>query len=384
MPSGPAPSPRSRRGNGTLRRRKDGTYEARLWYRGRGGVWERRSIYGSNPTDVGKRLRAALAQRDAGTLPAATGKLSLGAFLDDWLAGKTPTVRPRTMVSYTQLVRHHIAPALGAIAVNKLRPEHIAKLYAAMLEKKCSPKTVRNAAALLHSALEQALRYRVISVNPASLVDLPRHARAEMKTLNAEQARALIESSDAASDSLTALWALALGTGARQGELLGLMWSDLDARLGQIHIQRSLIYVKGGGDYLVEPKTRSSRRTIHLAPALVERLHASQGVGGSSPPRRPVIQPQRPHLPAADGRPLSQNIVTKAWRAALLRAELPAVRFHDARHSAATILLERGMSARMVADLLGHANVTTTLNLYAHSTPTQHQQAAAILGEFLS
>src|SRR5437868_4538615 len=119
MPSGPAPTPRARRGNGTVRRRKDGSYEARLWYRGRGGIWERRSIYGSNPTEVGRRLRAALAQRDAGTLPAATGRLSVRAFLNDWLAGKAPSVRPRTMVSYRQLMRDHIAPALGSIALNK-------------------------------------------------------------------------------------------------------------------------------------------------------------------------------------------------------------------------------------------------------------------------
>ncbi|HVC77541.1 MAG TPA: tyrosine-type recombinase/integrase [Candidatus Micrarchaeaceae archaeon] len=86
----------------------------------------------------------------------------------------------------------------------------------------------------------------------------------------------------------------------------------------------------------------------------------------------------------SDGRPLSQSIVVKKWHAALLRAGLPAVRFHDARHSVATILLQRGMSARAAADQLGHSNITTTLNVYAHSTPTQHEQAAAILGEFLS
>jgi|SRR6266550_5863126 len=180
--------------------------------------------------------------------------------------------------------------------------------------------------------------------------------------------RALIESSDAATDSVMPLWALALGTGARQGELLGLLWSDLDTRLGQLHIQRSLIYVKGGGDLLVEPKTRSSRRTIHLAPALVERLQAHRKASAEAAFREGRSYNLSGHIfQRVDGRPLSQNIVTKAWRAALLRAALPAVRFNDARHSAATILLERGMSARMVADLLGHSNVTTTLNLYAHS-----------------
>jgi integrase len=195
----------------------------------------------------------------------------------------------------------------------------------------------------------------------------------------------VVDAADVAGDSDTTLWALALGTGARQGELLGLMWSDIDVQRGLLHIQRSLIYVKGGGDYLVEPKTRSSRRTIHLAPSVVERLQTHRKASAES-----ALSKGRPYnlhghiFQRIDGRPLSQNIVTKAWRAALLRAELPAVRFHDARHSAATILLQRGMSARMVADLLGHANVTTTLNLYAHSTPTQHQQAAAILGEFLS
>src|SRR5690242_10839234 len=111
---------RARRGTGQIRRRRDGLWEARLWVRGPVGAMVRRSIYGSDREDVARRLRAALASRDAGTLPAATGRVTLGAFLEDWLEAKKPKVRPRTMVSYTQLVRDHIAPGLGRVPLAKL------------------------------------------------------------------------------------------------------------------------------------------------------------------------------------------------------------------------------------------------------------------------
>lgn len=379
------PGSRGRRGTGTMRQRKDGRWEARIWVRGPGGSWARRSYVGSNKEDVGRRLRAALAQRDGGNLPAASRRLTLGAFVADWLPGIEATVRPRTFVAYKQLVRDHILPTLGAVALVRLGPEHVQLLHARMLRSGSSPKTAANAGGLLHSVLETAVRYRYIPHNPAALVRPPRHARKEMKVLSADQVRHLVENAEAAGDPLAPLWALALGTGARQGELLGLRWGDLDAKRRTLHIQRSLIYVKGGRDVLAEPKTTASNRTIHVSPALVDRLvdHRKSEATAALLAGRSYDLANGFIFSRPNGSALSGNIVSKAWPRALRRAELPAVRFHDARHTVATILLQRGLSPRLVADLLGHSNISTTLGTYGHTTATQHEQAAAVLGEIL-
>jgi len=375
---------RARRGTGNLYQRRDGRWEGRLWVRGPGGSWTRRSYVGADKEDVARRLRAALVQRDGGSLPAATGRTTLRDFIDSWLPGIESTVRPRTFVSYTQLLRDHIVPELGTVSLKKLGPQHVTRLHARMKDKGRSAKTIANASAVLHLALETAVSWRLIPYNPASLVHPPRRARPEMKVLTAQQARHMVDAADVRNDPLATLWALALGTGARQGELLALRWGDLDTDHGRLHIQRSLIYVKGELNVTAEPKTRSSSRTIHLSDGLVARLLTHRKAEAEA-----ALRAGRSYdlagfiFSRADGMPLSNNIVSKAWRRAVVAAGLPPVRFHDARHSVATILLERGESARLVADLLGHSNVTTTLQTYAHSTPTQHQRAAAILGEIL-
>ena len=176
-----------------------------------------------------------------------------------------------------------------------------------------------------------------------------------------------------AEDPYATLWALALSTGLRQGELLGLAWADIDLERGLLHVRRSLTHLPTG-DVLGEPKSASSRRSVRLGQAIIDRLarHRAAGLVATGPVFR-----------REDGRPLSASIVLKAWHQALKRAGLPLIRFHDARHSVATTLLARGLSARLVADVLGHANVSTTLAVYAHSTASQHDQAAAILGEAL-
>lgn len=316
--------------------------------------------------------------------PAATRRLTLATFIADWLEGVEATVRPRTFISYVQLCRDHIVPVVGAVPLAKVGPEHVMRLHAAIRAKGRSVKTVANAGGVLHSILQTAVRYRYIPHNPASLVRPPHHSRKEMRVLTAAQSRELVEHAEAVNDPLAPLWALALGTGARQGELLGLRWVDLDVGKQLLHIRRSLIYVKGGGDHVAEPKTPRSSRTIHLAPSLVARLAAHRKSEAEA-----ALASGRPYDLAGfifsrpDGRPLSGNIVGKAWPRALRRAGLPAVRFHDARHSVATQLLERGMSPRLVADLLGHSNIATTLGTYGHSTASQHELAAAIMGEIL-
>jgi integrase len=311
------------------------------------------------------------------------GKVTVGAFLADWMTGVEPTLKPRTGAGYRQLIRDHLKPALGPIALTKLRPEQVQKLYASMLERGSSPKTISNTAGVLHAALQQAMRWRLVSGNIASLVRPPRRQRPDFQVVNSDQVHQLLAAAEAASDPLTPMWALALGTGMRQGEILGLRWRDVDVDRGLLAVQHSLVH-PNCEFILAEPKTASSRRLIHLSPALVGRLVRHRMTEAEA-----ALRAGRAYELAGfvfrrtDGRPLSASIVLKAWHRALDRADLPRMRFHDARHSVATILMDRLRNARLVADVLGHANVSTTLQMYAHTTATQHEQAAAVLGEAL-
>ena len=375
---------RARRGTGSVRQREDGRWEARLWVQGPGGIPRQRSIRASTRAQVEARLNAVIAKRNAGTLESSAGRgVTLGGFLEEWIIGIEPTLRPRTALAYRQAIRDHLTPALGRIPLTRLRPEQLQALHAAMLKLGRSPKTIANVHGVLHAALQQAVRWRLIPTNVAGLVRPPRRSRPEMHVLSPDQVRALLEAADSAADPLDSLWALALGTGLREGELLGLNWPDVDLKTGLLHVRRSLIHLPDG-DVLAEPKTASSRRSVRLGPALVDRLTSHRAEEAETALREGrSYDLTGPVFRRADGRRLSASMVLKGWHQALTRADLPLIRFHDARHSVATTLLARGLSPRLVADVLGHSNVSTTLGVYAHTTAGQHEQAAAILGEVL-
>jgi len=368
-------------GEGTIRSkpRADGRWEAR-YTADVDGVWKRRSVFGRTKAETSRKLRAALSARDAGANPTAT-KETVAGFLASWLKGAESTLRPRTAMAYRQVVRDHLIPGLGHVLLARLRPEQVQAMHAAMLTKGRSPKTIANTHGVLHAALQQAVRWRLIPANVAGLVRPPRRPRPEMHVLAPEQVRALLDAADAAQDQHAALWALALATGLRQGELLGLSWPDVELARGLLHVRRSLTHLPSG-DVFGEPKSASSRRSVRLGAGIVDRLARHRAKEAETALREGrSYDLAGPVFRRADGRPLSASIVLKAWHRALERSGLPLLRFHDARHSVATTLLARGLSPRLVADVLGHANVSTTLAVYAHSTASQHDQAAAILGE---
>jgi integrase len=359
-------------GEGSLRPkpRKDGRWEAR-YHVEVGGVWKRRSVFGRTKADASKALRDALTARDGGA-SVTSARETVGTYLDAWLKGTESTIRPRTFVSYSQIVRDHLKPALGRTPLTRLQPQHIQRLYQELLDAGRAPKTVRNVHVTLHRALEQAQRWRLVPTNVADLVDAPRQQRAEMKALNPEQARAVLVA--AHGDDLEALWTVALTTGLRQGELLALRWPDVDLDHGSLRVVASLMRLVGQEPQLVEPKSRRSRRQVELSAGAVDALHRHR----ASAPSIGFV------FARADGRPLSVTTTWKRWQAVLLRAKVPAMPFHSARHSAATLLLSRGVHPKIVSEMLGHSTVAITLDVYSHVTPAMHREAAKVMDDLLA
>lgn len=369
-----------RRGHheGSIFKRKDGRWCAAVSLPGN----RRRYIYGKTRQEVARKLTAALRAVQDG-LPLPPERLTVARFLQDWLESARPALRPRTWERYEECVRLHIAPLLGKLALARLTPSHLQRLYSQKLEEGLSPTTVFYLHAVLHRALGQAERWGLVARNVASLVTPPRAARQEMKTLSPEEARRFLEA--AQGERLYALYVLAITTGMRLGELLALRWRDVDLERGVLRVTATLQKTRDG--YLfAEPKTERSRRQVVLSPSAIEALRE----------HRLRLLEERLRLgdawedhdlvfPNEIGRPLDRtNVSHRSFERILKRAGLPRLRFHDLRHTAATLLLGQGVHPKVVADMLGHSTISVTLDLYSHSTPAMHRQAALALEAVLA
>ena len=316
-------------------------------------------------------------------VPISTERLTVAAFLSTWIVGARSTVRPSTWYRYSALVRCHLIPQLGRIGLTKLRPADCSSAFAALAAKGLAPRTIIQVRAVLGRALHEAEVDGLVTRNAARLARPPRVPHAEMRTLDASQARALIEA--AKGERLGALYAVALASGAREGELLGLRWSDVDWNRGSIRISRTLLRVTGALSF-GEPKTAHSRRTIPIGASTIaalgrhrlsqaeERLHA-----GSAWADLDLVFSTESGTPIDAG-----NLLARTHYPLLERAGLPRLRFHDLRHTAATLLLEAGAHPRVVAERLGHASPSLVMNTYGHVTERMQKEATATLERVLA
>jgi len=359
-------------GEGSVRSepRTDGRWEGRYTIQV-GSVLKRRSVFGRTKEEASHKLRDALTARDSGLQPA-PARETADHYLTTWAAGVRASVRPRTADSYEQIVRDHLAPAFARVPLTRLTPQLIQRTYRDLADRGLSPKTVGNCHAALHKALSQAARWRLVPANVADLVDPPRVPQHQMKALSPDDARQVLAT--AADDPLEALWRLAITCGLRLGELLALRWSEVDLDSGTLSVIASLERWEDGVAVVAEPKTARSRRQVQLGSAIADALQrhrsAHPGIGYV--------------FTRSDGRPLSRSILDKAWTRLNGRAGVPRVRFHDLRHTAATLLLGRGVHPKIVSEMLGHSTVAITLDLYSHVTPTMQREAAAAMDELLS
>jgi len=323
------------------------------------------------------RLRAAIQAGERGR-SAADERLTVRAYTDRWLAAIEPTVRPATFRRYTDFLRLHVLPAIGGIQMSKLAPLDLQRLYADRLDVGLSPTTVHHMHAVIHRLLKQAMRWGIVDRNVSEMVDPPRRATPDVTTWDAEQTVDVLAAGD--STDLAALWRLALLTGMRRGELLGLMWDDLDLDRGALAVRRTLSRGKGGTWELGQPKTASGRRSIALPASCVAALRKHRARQAED---RLLLGPMWQDagfvFTNETGGPLHVNTLNYRFEKLIAAASVPAIRFHDLRHTSATLLLAQGVHPKIVQERLGHADISMTLNRYSHVMPGMQRQAADTL-----
>jgi integrase len=315
--------------------------------------------------------------------------MSLGSYLQDWLSHMRSQVRATTYEGYSALVRHHAVPHLGQVPLSELHPLQIQRLYAALLEpgagyrgRTLSPKTVGNLHRVLREALGQAVRWRLLDINPAASVDPPRARRAEITVVDKALAERLLSS--VTGTRFEAAVAIALATGMRRGEILALRWADLDADLATAYVNRALQTTEAGLSFEA-PKTPRSRRSVALPSFLVpylERQRSGQAV------RRAELGDgwvdQDLITDRGSGGAWNPDSFSTAWRKFLAQRGLPPVRFHDLRHGHATLMLLQGIHPKIVSERLGHSSIGITLDTYSHVLPTMQAEAARAFDELFA
>ena len=375
-----------RRGNGegTINRRKDGRWEGKYTVQTPSGT-KRRTLYGRTRKEVAKKLAEAMGDASRGIVFDAEG-LTVGEFVERWLRDVVrPNKSHRTYSTHKQQVDSHVIPTLGRVKLEALRKAHVDRLYARLLAERpggsgLASSSVRRVHAVLHAALEEAVRGELIPRNPARYANKPKVRQQERKPLDAEQARTFLVA--ARGNRYEALYVLCLVAGLRQGEALGLRWSDIDLDAGTVYVERQLQRRRGedgepGRLVFSEPKNASRRKLglprraasalkSHRRRQAEEKLHAG-----------PLYEDRNLVFATATVTPLdAQNVVNRFFKPLLREAGLPPVRFHDLRHSCLSLLAQWGEPIRDLQALAGHASAAFTMQRYTHHYGTSAGRTA--------
>ncbi len=329
-----------------------------------------------------KRLAELLHQLDQGTFMA-PGRTTLAEFLERWLEDHKPRLSPRGYERYQGIVTRHLIPGLGRILLAQLRPEHLQKHYTAKLNEGLSARSVRYEHAVVHVALQTAVKWGLLSRNPADAVDPPKARRTEMQTWDQGEITRFLEA--AKGSPYHALFYTALFTGMRRSELLGLRWQEVDLPLGQVCVTRGLHQLRDGSYVFTEPKSAKSRRTIALPPsaAILLREHRAKREAERAMLGKPLTDSDLV-FSTVEGEPLRPNTITRAWSMLAAKASIKVIRLHDARHTHASIMLRQGIHPKIVQERLGHSSIGITLDTYSHVAPGLQEAAATRFDELVA
>jgi integrase len=374
-------------GSGTIypRKNKDGKVTSYLGsYFAPDG--KRRYVSAKTKTGCREKLRRAMSDADQGFVFDA-GKQTVGGYMVRWIEDFAKAdLAARTYHNYKLQIREHIIPAFGTMKLSKLDTPNIQALYSAKLRDGLKPSSVRYIHAVLHRALSKAVELRLIARNPASSADPPKVRHEEITPLDNDQTREFLDA--ARGQKHEALYVLSLTCGLRMGESLGLRWSDIDFDVGTLRVNRQLQRMRRDGDkpgglVFSEPKN-ASRRTIDLPQRALEALRSHRKYQLEEMLRASSYEDSDLVFATRKGTPLdAQNIVNRHFKPLLKHAALPNIRWHDLRHTCATLLLGRGVHPKLVQHLLGHASITMTLDRYSHWIPSMGRHAADGMDEAL-
>ena len=368
-----------RRGNneGSIVRLPSGTYRALITLDGK-----RITHTGKTRAECQGWIRKMLDQIDEG-LTYQGSQTTLGEFLKEWLVTAKTALRPKPAQQYEKLVENHVLPVIGKVKLKDLRPDTIDMLYRNRIKAGIGVRTIRYCHSVLHVALEKAVRLGLMTRNPVDGATPPRNQQGEMLILDEEQViRFLIA---ARGTQHEALFHIAVKTGMRQAELLGLKWVDLNLTSGQLQVRRQAQRVPGKGYAFCEPKTKAGRRTIPLGEASLnilrqhlEKQRLQKLIAGERWKELDLI------FPSTIGTPIDLCNLLEQFKRVLKKAGLPEIRFHDLRHTAASIMLMHNIPIFTVSRVLGHSRPSITLDIYAHLIPGMQEQVAKIMDEALT
>jgi integrase len=348
------------------------------------GRRDRRHVSGAKRADVVARVRAIETKRDAGMVEAAGRAPTVGEWLDHWLDHiAVRRVRPRTLESYESTVRLHLRPGVGHHRLDRLQPEHLERLYAALADKGLSPASILRAHRVLSRAMKVASQRGKVARNVATLVDPPVVRRPETALpFSALEVKRVMAAAQARRNA--ARWTVAMAVGLRQSEALALRWADVDLEHAKLTVRRGVHRVRGRGLVYEEPKADRSRRTVALPAPQVEALRAHRA---AQLEERLAAGAEWAHLDLVFAQPNGKAIERKSdwrtWKRLLHEAGVRDIRVHDGRHAAATLLLSEGVHPRVVMEVLGHAQMRTTTDTYSHVLPALAKEAAERMGKTL-
>lgn len=372
-------------GDGNIRKRKDGRWEGRyvVGHDPDTGKMITKNVLGKTQAEVKEKLRKAIDNSKQIDFTK-EGKYTVGQWMDEWFEAYAKVkVRPSSHQTYKGYIENHIKPNIGDIPIEKLTSLQLQRFYRRPLTegrvpriesenqpKGLSAKTVRNINQVISSAMDVAVKHKLILSNPTDGCELPKLEHKEMHTIHAEQLGAFLR--EAKESGVFELYYLDLATGLRRGELLGLKWEDVDLAHGVIHVRRQ-VYRIDGEVKEVPLKTKNAYRNISISKDAVKMLQEME--------KHRISEYV---FPSPSGGPISPDSVLNMLHRVLKRAGLPAVRFHDLRHTFATLALQNGVDIKTVSGMLGHFSTGFTLDTYAHVTTAAQKEAANTMGSLLS